>query len=123
MKTIFIVDDNATNLVTAKTVLEGSYKTYALPSAARMFQILEKIFPDLILLDIEMPETDGFEALSALKANEKYKSIPVIFLSANHDSESESRGLKAGALDFIVKPFSPPELIKSIETHLGNESN
>jgi len=118
MKTIFIVDDNATNLVTAKDALSNSYKTFALPSALRMFQLLEKITPDLILLDVDMPEMDGFEALSVLKYDEKYKLIPVIFLTAKNDAESEIRGFEIGAIDFINKPFSPPVLIKRIETHI-----
>ncbi|GBU21684.1 response regulator [Fibrobacteres bacterium R8-0-B4] len=118
MKTVFIVDDNATNVATAKTALDGSYKAFALTSAERMFKLLEKITPDLILLDVEMPEMDGFEALSALKANSKLKDIPVIFLTARNDTESEIRGFKMGAIDFIAKPFSAPVLIKRIETHL-----
>jgi len=120
MKIIFIVDDNATNLLTAKNALaEGSsHKTFALPSAERMFKLLEKITPDLILLDVNMPEMDGFEALSKLKENEKYKHIPVIFLTAKRDTESEMRGFEIGAVDFINKPFSPPVLIKQIEMHI-----
>jgi len=70
MKTVFIVDDNKSNLYSAKTALEGVYRTYALLSAERMFKIAERITPDLILLDIEMPETDGFEAMRILKSDE-----------------------------------------------------
>jgi len=121
MKTIFIVDDNATNLVMAKNALEDSYKTYALPSAAKMFQLLEKITPDLILLDVEMPEMDGYVALSILKSDEKLKSIPVIFLTAKHDPNSEIRGFVIGAIDFISKPFSPPVLIKRLEMHIETD--
>jgi len=119
MKIIFIVDDNATNLVTAKNAFAGVYKTYALPSAEKMFQLLEKITPDLILLDVEMPEMDGFQVLSILQADEKHKTIPVVFLTAKIDPESEVRGFELGAVDFINKPFSPPVLIKRIETHIG----
>ncbi|MDR2578404.1 MAG: response regulator [Chitinispirillales bacterium] len=118
MKTIFIVDDNATNLVTANQALEGHYKVFPLPSAARMFKMAEKITPDIILLDVEMPEMDGFEALRLLKEDVKLKSIPVIFLTARNDAETEVRGFDMGALDFISKPFSPPVLIKRIETHI-----
>jgi len=121
MKTIFVVDDNTTNVVTAKAALDGTYKTFALPSAEKMFKLLEKITPDLILLDVEMPEMNGFEALSVLKSNEKLKDIPVIFLTAKNDSESEIRGFKMGAIDFIVKPFSAPVLIKRIESHIETD--
>jgi len=118
MKTIFIVDDNDTNLMTAKKALEGKYKSFALPSAARMFKLTEKIKPDLILLDVDMPDINGFEAMQKLKSDKKLKTIPVIFLTAKYDTETEVRGFELGALDFINKPFSPPALIRRIETHL-----
>lgn len=121
MKIIYIVDDSATNLVTAKNALEGVYKTFALPSAERMFKLLEKITPDLILLDVDMPEMDGFEALTLLKKDDNSKSIPVIFLTAKHDSESEIHGFEIGAIDFINKPFSPPVLLKRLETHIETD--
>jgi putative two-component system response regulator len=69
MKTIFAVDDSDTNLATAKKALEGRYRVLTMPSAAKMFALLEKISPDLILLDIEMPEMDGFDALLRLKSD------------------------------------------------------
>jgi putative two-component system response regulator len=121
MKTVFIVDDNDTNLMAAKTALDGTYKTFALPSAEKMFKLLEKITPDLILLDVDMPEMDGFQAMSALKSDVKLKSIPVIFLTAKNDAESEIRGFEIGALDFINKPFSAPVLIRRIETHIETD--
>ena len=118
MKTIFIVDDNDTNLMAAKTALDGTYKTFALPSAEKMFKLLEKITPDLILLDVDMPAIDGFQTMSILKADEKLKPIPVIFLTAKNDVEFEIHGFEMGALDFINKPFSAPVLIRRIETHV-----
>ena len=118
MKTIFIVDDKDTNLLLAKNALEGSYKTFALPSAERMFKLADKITPDLILLDVDMPEMDGFEAMKVLKNDEKFKTIPVIFLTGKNDAISEIKGFELGALDFINKPFSPPVLLKRIETHI-----
>jgi len=121
MKTIFIVDDNDTNLMAAKTALDGTYKTFAFPSAEKMFKLLGKITPDLILLDVDMPEMDGFEAMSSLKSDEKFMSIPVVFLTAKHDAESEIHGFEMGALDFINKPFSAPVLIKRIETHIETD--
>jgi len=118
MKTIFVVDDNDTNLMTAKTALDGAYKTFALPSAARMFKLAERITPDLILLDVDMPEMDGFQAMEVLKSDPKLKTIPVIFLTARNDTETEIRGFELGAIDFMNKPFSPPVLIKRIEMHI-----
>jgi len=118
MKTIFIVDDNDANLLIAKNALDGMYETYALPSAERMFKLLEKIKPDLILLDVDMPKMDGFEAMQKLKSDDSLKTIPVIFLTAKQDSESERQGFEIGAIDFISKPFSQPVLLKRIEMHI-----
>lgn len=118
-KTIFVVDDNDTNLSTAKEALTEHYRVMTLPSGAKMFSLMEKIKPDLILLDIEMPEMDGFEALSRLKAQEKYADIPVIFLTGMVDTAIEVRGFELGVIDFITKPFSPPVLQNRIKTHLN----
>ena len=121
MKTIFVIDDNDTNLLIAKNTLDGAYKTFAMSSASRLFTLSKKIIPDLILLDVDMPEMDGFEAMEALKVDEKLKSVPVIFLTAKNDAETEVRGFEMGAIDFINKPFSPPVLLKRIETHLETD--
>ena len=86
-----------------------------------MFKIAERITPDLILLDVDMPETDGFDAMRILKSDEKWRTIPVIFLTARNDAEAEIRGFEMGAIDFISKPISPPVLIKRIETHLETD--
>jgi len=118
MKTIFAVDDSDTNLSVVKKALEKSYRVLTMPSAAKMFTLLEKIAPDLILLDIEMPEMDGFEALIYLKSNLLYKDIPVIFLTSYTDDAIEARGFELGVVDFITKPFSTPVLINRIKTHL-----
>jgi putative two-component system response regulator len=119
VKTIFIVDDNDTNLMAAKEALEGKFKSFALPSAEKMFKLAEKIKPDLILLDIQMPEMDGFEAIQILKSDERLKSVPVIFLTARQDTDTEKRGFELGAIDIITKPFSPPLLIERIEKHIN----
>ncbi|MDR0301856.1 MAG: response regulator [Treponema sp.] len=119
MKTIFIVDDSFTNLVTAKSTLESSYQVVTMSSAGKMISLLEKITPDLILLDIEMPEMDGFEALLYLKSNSLYADIPVIFLTSRTDVDIETRGFEQGVVDFITKPFSPPVLLNRLKTHLS----
>jgi putative two-component system response regulator len=121
MKTIFIVDDNNTNLLAAKLALDGAYRAFALPSAEKMFKLGQKITPDLILLDVSMPEMDGFEAMAALKSDERLAQVPVIFLTAKNDEASEIRGFEIGALDFINKPFSAPRLLKRIEHHLHTD--
>jgi len=117
-KTIFVVDDNSTNLSKAEEALEKQYQVITLSSAAKMFSIMEKISPDLILLDIEMPETDGFEAMKRLKASDSYSEIPVIFLTSLTDSVNEAYGIELGAVDFITKPFSVPVLQNRIKNHL-----
>lgn len=121
MKIIFVVDDSAVNLTKAKQALEGRYRVLTLLSAEKMFTLIEKITPDLILLDIEMPEMDGFTALQKLKENKNTKRIPVIFLTAFSDEARETRGLELGAVDFIAKPFSPPVLLNRISHHLHIE--
>ena len=118
-KTIFVVDDNDTNLSVVKEALNEQYRVMTMPSAAKMFAFMEKVTPDMILLDIEMPEVDGFEALSRLKGNASQADIPVIFLTSMTDVSIEVRGFQLGVVDFITKPFSPPVLLNRIKTHLN----
>ena len=117
-KTVFVVDDNITNLTMAKSALSDYYAVITMPSAAKLFSILEKKKPDIILLDIEMPEMNGFEALAKLKSNEKHVDIPVIFLTSLTDESVEVRGFQLGVVDFINKPFSGPVLTNRLKTHL-----
>jgi len=121
MKTIFIVDDSDTCLFMGKAVLDGTYKAFGLPSAEEMFKLLEQITPDLILLDIDMPEMDGFEALSLLKKKPVTGNIPVIFLSSRSEEADKSKGFDLGAVDYIVKPYMPSHLIDRIEKHIYDE--
>jgi putative two-component system response regulator len=118
MKTIFVVDDNRTNLLMAKNALESRYRVLTMSSAMKIFALLEKVAPDLILLDIEMPEMDGFEALLCLKSSPLYAGIPIIFLTSYIDDAIEARGFELGVVDFITKPFSIPVLLNRIKTHL-----
>ena len=118
MKTLFIVDDNSTNLEIAAEALDTEYRVLTMASALKMFQMLERIHPALILLDIEMPEMDGMEALKLLKTNEKFSDIPVIFLTSMNNVEMETRGFDYGAVDFVSKPFSPVVLRSRIKTHI-----
>ena len=120
--TVMVVDDNLANLMVAKLALTHSYDVFTVPSASKMFDMLERNRPSLILLDIEMPETDGMEALSTLKSKPDLADIPVIFLTAKGDDESELRGLALGAVDYISKPFMPQLLLKRVDLHLTIES-
>ena len=117
-KTIFVVDDQDTNLSMAKEALKEQYQVMTMPSAEQMFNIIEKVTPDLILLDIDMPEIDGFEALCRLKTNASHADIPVIFLTGMTDASVEVSGFQLGVVDFITKPFSAPVLLNRVKTHL-----
>jgi putative two-component system response regulator len=121
-KIIFLVDDNATNLMAGREMLKEQYNVYPIPSAKIMFDMLENVMPDMILLDIEMPEINGYEAIKRLKANAELRDIPVIFLTARADRDSELEGLSLGAIDYVFKPFSAQLLLKRIENHLLSES-
>ena len=117
-KTILIVDDNTTNLAIGKNMLKDRYRVYPIPSAEILFDLLENILPDMILLDVEMPVINGYEALKRLKGDLRWRNIPVIFLTCKSDEGSELEGLSLGAIDYVAKPFSAPLLLKRIEHHL-----
>ena len=121
-KTIMIVDDNSTNLAMGKDMLKNDYKVYPIPSGEILLDLLENIIPDLILLDIEMPKLNGFDVIKVLKSNPKWEQIPVIFLTVRSDEQSELEGLRLGAIDYVLKPFSAPLLRKRIENQLASES-
>lgn len=107
MKHILVVDDNKTNLAMAKHELADDYQVTLVISGAQALKFLEKKHPDLILLDINMPEMDGMETMRLIRENEEWKSIPIIFLTADIDPQTESNCLELGAEDFIAKPFVP----------------
>ena len=118
-KKIIAVDDNITNLTALKSILKPIYETYTASSAAKMFDLLTRVKPDLILLDVDMPELNGYEAARFLKTNGEFRDIPIIFVSSLNDAESEMEGLKLGAVDYIYKPFAAPLLLKRIETQIA----
>ena len=115
---IILVDDNPANLRIGKNVLNEKYAVATAPSAEKMFSLLENNSPAMLLLDVDMPEMNGHEAIKILKSKPQTKDIPVIFLTARTDSDDELEGLSLGAIDYIVKPFQPPLLLKRIEVHL-----
>lgn len=117
-KLILLVDDDPVNLKRAQLILaKEGYAIAATLSGKQALSFLEKRKPDIILLDINMPEMDGFEVLQRIMENDEWKEIPVIFLTADNDQETEVRGLRAGALDFVTKPFME-DIVKQRVKHL-----
>ena len=115
---IVIVDDIYFHMLSTKERLKNHYEIYPAQSAGDLFEILEKIRPDLILLDVNMPDIDGYETIKSLKADDRYSNIPVIFVTSNSDRESVVKGLSLGAADYVIKPFSASKLIESIDNIL-----
>ncbi|MDR2075569.1 MAG: response regulator [Desulfovibrio sp.] len=117
-KIVMLVDDAITNLKLGKAALADAYDVFTAPSATKMLELLERNKPSLILLDVSMPEISGYDAIRILKARPDTRDIPVIFLTAMGDPENELQGLSLGAVDYIIKPFSPPLLRKRIDLHI-----
>jgi putative two-component system response regulator len=116
---ILIVDDTPANLALMNGLLKGHYVTKVANSGERALQIASTLpFPDLILLDIMMPGMDGYEVCRRLKADPATADIPVIFLTAKSDVESEQLGFDVGCVDYITKPVSPPIVMARVKTHL-----
>jgi putative two-component system response regulator len=118
MKQILVVDDNLSILKQIAAHLAGEYEISLAKSGVLALQICTREKPDLILLDIEMPELDGFDVIARLKQNPYLNRIPVIFLTANHDAATEVKALESGARDFITKPVERSILLHRIELHL-----
>ena len=121
-KKVILVDDNPINLKLARNTLMGKYDVFTVPSAEKLFQLLAKTMPDIILLDVMMPEMNGYEAIKILKENPRTAGIPVIFLTSKSDASSELEGFIQGAVDYISKPFSPQLLLKRVDVHVLVES-
>jgi putative two-component system response regulator len=116
--TIYVVDGSSVTLESAKTALPKSYEVFLIQSAAKMFEHIERKRPDLIILAIELPDMNGFDAIKTLKAKEETGSIPVIFLSGRTDNETLKTCLEVGGSDFLPKPIQPKLLQNIVELHL-----
>lgn len=117
--TILIVDDTAENLHVLSELLRPHYRVLAATSGAVALRIANSLpKPDLILLDVMMPEMDGYEVLSALQDNEATRSIPVIFVTALTEYSDEELGLRLGAVDYITKPIKPVVALARVRTQL-----
>lgn len=118
-KIILMVDDVELNHKVAREVLEDTYDLYEAHSATEAFDILGTVVPNLILLDIVMPDMNGFEILKIIKKNTKLRKIPVIFLTADSTPEAEVEGFNQGIADYITKPFVPLVMKKRIEMQIA----
>ncbi|MDZ7888719.1 MAG: two-component system response regulator [Pseudomonas sp.] len=116
---VLVVDDTPDNLSLISEVLKPTYRVKLANSGAKALQIVHgETPPDLILLDIMMPEMDGYEVCRQLKEDDRTRLIPIIFLTAKTAIEDEQQGLALGAVDYITKPASPPIVLARVETHL-----
>jgi len=122
-KKIVLVDDVKFHLLSLKEILKKRYDVYPAQSPEELFDILKQTEPDLILLDINMPEKDGFEILNMLKSDDLYSKIPVMFLTSHMTKEIVIKGMRAGAIGFIHKPFTEVNLVERIESEIGTEYN
>ena len=118
MKHIFVVDDSITTLKLAESALKNHFELTLLTSGTQLFAALSKKRPDLILLDIEMPDIDGMTILEKLKSVIGWESIPVIFLTSHSEKQVVMTGFELGVLDYIVKPFDVAALPGRIKKHL-----
>lgn len=117
--TVLVVDDNPNNLkIAALTLRELNFKIVIATNGKSAIDLVERTNPDLILLDIMMPEMDGFEVCKIIKSKEKHKNLPVIFLTALGEKSKIVKGFELGGVDYITKPFNKEELIIRIKAHL-----
>ncbi len=118
-KTILVVDDTPANIQLLSGILRGKYKVKAATGNEKALKIANgDPAPDLILLDVIMPDTDGYQVCRSLKDNPSTAAIPVIFISGNLDETERSKGKAAGAVDYLGKPVDPDDLLARIETSI-----
>ncbi len=118
---VLIVDDSSVNRELLKAVFDSSESCYDIveaDSGMSAFQKIESQIPDIILLDIQMPEMDGFEVCQKLKEDEKTRDIPVLFITALGDTNDKVKGFEIGASDYITKPINPDEVKARVNAHL-----
>ncbi|RFC37699.1 MAG: response regulator receiver modulated diguanylate cyclase [Candidatus Nitrotoga sp. SPKER] len=117
--TILLVDDVPANLSLLSSILREDYRIQLATSGAKALELVATSLPDLILLDVMMPEMDGYEVCKRLKANPDTCDIPVLFVTARNQTEDEELGLTLGAMDYIHKPISPPIIKARVRNHIA----
>ncbi len=120
LRTVLVVDDMPDNLLLISSILHGHYRVRVASTGAHALEILQASpLPDLVLLDIMMPEMDGHEVLRRIRANERLREVPVIFVTALGGPADEELGFALGAVDYIAKPVSPPTLLARVRNHIA----
>jgi diguanylate cyclase (GGDEF)-like protein len=117
---VLIVDDSTDNIELLFAMLQDEYQVLFSTSGSKALKLAEEVEPDIILLDIVMPEMDGYEVIAGLKQNTKTTNIPVIFLTAKTAKTDLLEGFRLGSVDYIVKPFFEEEVKVRLNTHLQN---
>src|SRR5262249_4560456 len=120
---ILVVDDTPANIQTLTTILkEQGYQLSVATNGRQALDVIGKVHPDLVLMDVMMPEMDGYEACSQIKASPMWRDLPIIFLSAKTDATDIVHGFELGAVDYVAKPFNAHELLARVNTHLTLQS-
>jgi putative two-component system response regulator len=117
---LLVVDDEPINIQILSSILGDDYTLSAATSGTKALELARKQSPDLILLDMMMPDIDGLEVCKTLKEDDATKDIPIIFVTGMSDPENEKLGLEAGAVDYISKPVSPPIVKARVKIHIQN---
>src|SRR3974390_20578 len=118
-KILLLVDDDSENIQVVHSILKDRYKIRVAMNGPKALELAKvEPLPDLILLDVMMPDMDGYEVCDRLKADQRTREIPVIFLTGKTEVADETRGFEVGAVDYIHKPFSPPIVTARVRNHL-----
>jgi len=118
-RAVLVVDDTPANIQILMETLKDDYRIIAAVNGQRALQLAASTPPpDIILLDVMMPEMDGYEVCAKLKADAKTRDIPIIFITAMNDAQDETKGLELGAVDYITKPFSQAVVLARVKSHL-----
>src|SRR5512138_2389369 len=116
---ILVVDDTPANILSLAAILkEKGYQISVATNGKQALDALARVRPDLVLLDVMMPEMDGFETCRRIKASEQWRQIPIIFLTAKTEVADIVQGFELGAVDYVAKPFNAHELLARVSTHL-----
>jgi len=118
MKKILIVDEYPANIKVLGELLREKYEVLVATNGLKAVTLAREKAPDLILMDVMMPEMDGFSAASIIKKDKLTEEIPIIFITAKGETEDIVKGFEVGGQDYITKPFNPQELFARVNTHL-----